>query len=368
MIIERYIRLEIMQKFAAIIALLVLIFISKYYVSYLADAAAGEIASSAVLQLLGLKILSVIPRLLPVALFLAVILAFARFHRDNEMVIVSASGQQQMFFLRTVLRLVLILFIPFTFMVLFSSPWAEEKISLTKDQARKQSDISGLGAGQFKEFSKGDRVVYMQDMSADRRSMEEVFVQIRQNDKLGVMSSDKARFEWHEQYDERYAVFGDGIRYVGKPGELNYQVTNYETYGLLMRPSRVDSVAMKIESMSTLGLLALTTPQQQAELQKRISSLILFLFLPMLAVILSTMSFDDRQYQYILIVVMSYFLYSNLVSLSKTLVAKSRLSPFIGVWWVHIIMIIFLLLLLRMKEIRKWMKGNSEKQQVLSSK
>ena len=368
MIIERYIRQEILQKFAAIIALLVLIFISKYYVSYLADAAAGDIASSAVFQLLGLKILSVIPRLLPVALFLAVIMAFSRFHRDNELVIVSASGQQQQFYLMTVLRLTIVIFLPFAFLVLFSTPWAEEKISITKDQAKKQSDISGLGAGQFKEFSKGDRVVYMQDMSADRRSMQDVFVQMRQNDKLGVMSSDLARFDWNEKYDERYAVFEDGIRYLGKPGELDYQVTHYETYALLMRPPRVETVAMKIDTATTLSLLSMSTPQQHAELQKRLSSLILFIFLPLFAVMLSTMSFEDRQYQCILIVVMTYFLYSNFISLSETLVSKSKLHPLIGVWWIHLIMIGLLYGLLRIKDIAKWLHRNDDDHQVLSAK
>ena len=113
-------------------------------------------------------------------------------------------------------------------------PWAESKIMLLKLEAKKDADITGISAGKFREFSKGDRVVYVESISEDKRTMENVFLQIRQRNKLGVLTSDSARFDVDEDSGNRFIVFENGRRYVGKPGLLDYRITEYVKYGVLI--------------------------------------------------------------------------------------------------------------------------------------
>ncbi len=148
-----------MQRFLWVAGLLFLIYSSEKFVDYLADAAAGKISSSLVFQLLWLKLVSVLPKLLPVTIFLAVILTYSRLVSDNEMAILSASGVSKLEQLKIVSYLIVPVSIFVAGISLFVAPWAEVRLEELKIQARQEADITGIAAGQFKEFSKGDRVV-----------------------------------------------------------------------------------------------------------------------------------------------------------------------------------------------------------------
>src|SRR5690606_15753910 len=88
MILERYIRREIVEKIGWTAGLLILVLASNRFVEYLADAAAGKLPAGLIAQMLAMKLTAMLPRLLPVALFLAVMLALSRMARDRELVAV----------------------------------------------------------------------------------------------------------------------------------------------------------------------------------------------------------------------------------------------------------------------------------------
>ena len=108
MILERYIHREILSKLVWIIGILILVLTSHRFVDYLADAAAGKLPSDLIMKMLLVKMVAMLPRLLPVALFLAVIIALARLSRDKELVIISSAGIADRFQLVTVFKFALI--------------------------------------------------------------------------------------------------------------------------------------------------------------------------------------------------------------------------------------------------------------------
>ena len=91
-IIERYIIKEALQNFLAVVAVLLLIYLSNRFVRYLADAAAGEIDSGVIFQLLMLKLTANSVILLPLALYLGILLALGRLYRDSEIIALQAGG------------------------------------------------------------------------------------------------------------------------------------------------------------------------------------------------------------------------------------------------------------------------------------
>ncbi len=361
MILQRYIYREILHKFLSIAGLLLLIFISKYYIEYLAEAAAGTFSSQLVLEMLSLKIISILPRMLPIALFLAVILAFARLNRDNELVIFHVSGAGIGFHLRTALRFTLVFLFVFAFIILLLAPWSEHRISYIKEQARQDSDITGLSAGQFKEFSKGDRVVYMEKLSTDKQAMENVFLQVRQKKRLGVLTSDRSRFHYDAQSGQRYIVFEDGKRYVGSPGMLDFEITEYDSYAVLIESSGIQALTRSLDATDSLVLLRSASPAHRAELQWRLSLLILPIVLVACGVLLNNFARGDRQYLLLFIGILIYFMYSNLLGISKTLLKRDVISPWLGLWWVHVLVIAMVLLMYYMPGLRR--KFRSDRQQ-----
>ena len=319
LIIERYIHREILHRFVWITGLLILIFGSNRFVDYLSDAAVGKIGSDLIFSLMWLKIIAIQPKLLPLTLFLAVILAYSRMGRDNELVIFSASGLGRRYHLAVITRFALFFCILFGILAFYASPWAEREIAALKMKAREESDITGIAAGRFKEFSEGDRVVYVERLSKDKQAMENVFLQVREDEKLGVLKSKGAHFDIDEDSGNRFIVFENGRRYAGKPGRLDYRITEYEKYGVLVEVHDSAQVISDLEAVPTSVLLVSDLPLHRAELQWRISAIIACFLLALLAVVLNHLAYSGQRYLLLFSAILVYFLYSNFLSISKTL-------------------------------------------------
>lgn len=344
MILERYIHREVLEKLLWITGLLILILTSHRFVEYLSDAAAGRIPGNLILKMLIMKMIAISPRLLPIAIFLAVILALTRLTSDREMVIMSSAGVSDGQHFLFIFKFAFV-FAIFVFVVCnFISPWAEVRVNELKIKARQESDIAGISAGRFKEFSRGGRVVYVEDLTEDRQTMQNIFLQIREDDRFGVLASGSASFYHDADTDSRYVMFEDGHRYLGTPGKINYQVTEYRRYAVLLDRGNLDADKRQPESISSFELLASEDPEYHAELQWRASFVIATLLLPLFALVMNKFSFADNRYVSMIIGILVYFVYSNLISISRTLVEKGDLPTHIGVWWVHAAMASLLLI------------------------
>ena len=229
MIIQRYIFRELTQKLLWIMGLLILILAGNRFAGFLADAAEGSLPGDLVFTLLAYKMLASLPKILPISILAAMLLTFARMGGDRELVILSAAGVGRLFQIRIIMRFTLFFCLFASGITLYLAPWAERSMNQLKQEARQRADIAGIKPGQFKEFSRGDRVVYVQNPALDKISMEQIFVQVREQGKLGILTAASARFKVDETSGHKYIVFRDGRRYVGEPGLLDYQITEYET-------------------------------------------------------------------------------------------------------------------------------------------
>jgi lipopolysaccharide export system permease protein len=350
MILERYIQREILEKLLWIILLLVLILTSHRFVDYLADAAAGKLPGSLLLNILLMKMLAVLPRLLPIAVFLAVILALTRLSGDREMIIMSVAGLSGRFHLRTVFRLSLIYALLVMLVSFVVSPRAEHEVQMLRIRAQVESDITGIASGRFKESSNGDRVVYVREFADGGRTMKDVFLQIRQAGRLGLLTSDSAVFEVDEKSGNRYIIFENGYRYIVTPGKLDYQISEYRKYAQLIVQGDASVSTGKLEAVPSIELFAAGNPQYMAELQWRLSYVIAAILLPLLAVVISRFSFGTNRYAALIICILVYFIYSNLLSISKTLMIREMLPAYTGLWWVHLLLAAAIVLLARYQE------------------
>ena len=354
MILERYIHSEILSKLAWIAGFLILILGSHRFVGYLADAAAGQLPSNLIFQMLAVKMLSMLPKLLPVALFLSVILAMTRLNRDRELTVVSSAGVADRFQLFAVFRFALVFSLVVAGISFYIAPWAELRLHDLNDKAEVESDVTGLRAGQFKEFSEGDKVVYVQHLAEDGNALG-VFLQVRQDNGLGVVKSNSAHYRTKSDTGSRYVLFRNGSRYVGEPGALDYQVTRYRTYGVLLDQGNQKASGRRLEAIPTSELWGSKQPRHKAELQWRLSYVLTSLLLPLLAVALSRFASGDQRYTPMFIAILVYFLYSNLLGISKTLMVRAEIPFYLGLWWVHGLLIAVIILLLQAQRLRFWL-------------
>ncbi len=359
MILERYIQKEILAKLGWIIAFLLAILVSDRFVDYLADAAAGELPANLILQLLAMKMLSLLPRLLPVALLLGVVLALARMTQDRELTVFSGAGIPEAYKIKSILKLSTV----YAGLVLVSSfylaPWAEGKVLELTSRAETESDITGIAAGQFREFSKGDMVVYVEQMASLNKAMQNVFLQVRQNNQLAVLSSASARLLVKPESGSRYAVFENGNRYIGEPGAVNYQISRYRTYAVLLEQGERSGAGGRIETMPTSSLIRSDQLMYQAELQWRISFVLAALLLPVFAFGINRYATRDSRYVPVFICMLVYLIYSNLLGLSRSLLQRGDIPGYVGLWWVHMVLLVAVILLLNYPVLRSWFRRSS---------
>ena len=339
MILKRYIQLEIAAKLAWVLGLLVLILAGTRVVDYLADAAAGRMPGDLILRLLSLKILASLPKLIPVAVFIAVIMGLSRLARDRELTILYNAGLAFRFQCLSALHFSLVFAFLVFFLSFYLAPWAERQVAELRSRARTEADLSGIRAGQFKEFSKGDRMVYVESMSEDKERMRNVFIQARHDDELGVLNSDSAGYLQTERAGVRYILFRDGRRYVGAPGRLDYRITEYRVYAVLLDEAGGGIRYKKLKAARSETLFNSKEPGHIAELQWRVSTVLSVLLLSLFAVALSRRAAGEQRYAPALAGLAVYFTYSNVLGVSKTLLTRGQIPPYVGLWWAHLLLL-----------------------------
>lgn len=362
MIIQRYIYREILHRLFWIAGLLVLILATNKFVEYLGDAASGKIPASFVWKFLVLKVLAMQTELLPVVLFLSVVLAFSRLNQANELAVMAAAGLGKKSLLKIVLKFTLVFSVLVSVVAFYAAPWAKTRISELKNEAWKISNISGIVSGKFKELSEGKSVVYVQKLSDDD-VMQNVFLQIQDKGRNSVLRSSSATFDVDEASGNRFVVFKNGKRYVGKPGALDYQITEYGTYGVLVEADDKQTDLFSVDSLPTSLLLVSKLPRHNAELQWRISSIFICILLAILGVLLNQYPFGQKPFTLLLFGILIYFIYNNLLSISKNLMEKEHISSLPGLWWVHVLLIIIIAIIYKYPDIVHY--RNNRKTQII---
>ncbi|MGH8703180.1 MAG: LptF/LptG family permease, partial [Burkholderiales bacterium] len=222
-----------------------------------------------------------------------------------------------------------------------------------ENRAKSESDLTGITPGQFKDFNEGNRILYVERLSADKRSMSNVFLQGRQAGHVGVLSADRAEIELDQKTGSRYVSFYAGRRYMGSPGRLDYSIVEYEKYGVRIDRSEAADRSARVSAASTASLWSANTPEAAAELQWRIAMPISTVLLTLLAVVLVRAASDQNRIVGLLSAVLIYFTYSNLLGIAKTLAKQGVVPVYLGLWWVHALLGLVILALLGYPLLRK---------------
>lgn len=334
-ILERYLIRESLQNALAVIAVLMLIYVSNRFVRYLAEAAAGDLDSGVILELLLLKLVSSVVVLLPLSLYLGVLLAMGRLYRDSEVVAMHAGGVGMGHLLRGVGTLGLLFAAAVSGLSLVMAPLAAERAAELTVQARNDSEVTGLYPGRFRDFGAGDHIIYVQDIAANRSQMRDVFVQVRRGADLDIVNAESAYQFIESRTGDRFMVLENGYRYEGAPGSADFVVHRFERHGVRIRQRDEGAAYRRLETMTLGELLDGDEHTHQAELQWRVSLPLSALLLSVLAVPLARTSPRSGKYGKLFTAVLIYFIYSNFTTVAQKAVERGDLDPHIGVWPVH---------------------------------
>lgn len=351
MLYRRALTREMGLTTGAVLTVLVAIALVVLFIRLLGDVARGELANEAVFAFLGFSLVFFLPVLMTIALFAGVLLPLSRMWRDSEMVIWFNAGVSLTQWMRPVLTFA----VPFSLVILLLTlalnPWMQTKRIEYRQDLRSRSESSLIAPGLFAESSGGQRVYYVESLNPLTGIVRNVFMQSRIDGRLGLVV---AREGIHTQLPDgsRYLIFKDGRRYEGTPGQLDYRIVQFERYWMRLDPVAPGGKETGVRQAPLKELLRNRAPDARAELLWRVGVPLTALILAVMAIPLSFVNTRARRSYGLVIALLLYFVYNNLLSLSQAWVAQAKLNPWIGMAFPHLLMLLALagLFYLRMRQ------------------
>jgi len=344
MLYRRALTREMGLTTGAVLTVLMAIALVILFIRLLGDVARGELANEAVFTFLGFSLLYFLPVLMTIALFAGVLLPLSRMWRDSEMVIWLNAGLSLSQWMRPVLAFAAPFVLVISLLTLVLNPWALDKRNEYRQDLRSRSDSSLISPGLFVETSAGQRVYYVESLNPLTGVVRNVFMQSRIDGQLGLVV---AREGYHTQLadNSRYLVFKEGRRYEGAPGQLDYRIVEFERYWMRLDPAATEAQAVGIRQMPVNRLLEEASSPARAELLWRLGVPLSAFILAVMAIPLSFSNTRARRSYGLVVALLLYFVYSNLLSLSKAWVAQDKLNPWLGMLAPHLLMLLAVLAL-----------------------
>lgn len=335
---------ELATSAVAIFLVLLGITITTQLVRLLGQAASGLITSTGVIALLGFTLVGYLPILLSVTLFIAVLMTLTRSYRDSEMVVWFSCGLGLTRWIRPVLTFSLPLVLTIALLSLLLSPWAVQKAEDFRRQMDSRDEVAQVTPGTFHESRRADRVYLVEEVAGKANLVANVFVSSTQHGKLGVMVA-QSGFQETAANGDRFLVLLNGRRYEGEPGSPEYKIFEFGRYAMRIETAESAVRAPTTKTMSTLDLLREPEPRNLGELSWRVGLPASALILCLLAIPLSFVNPRAGRSMNIVLAILIYMAYSNLLSIMQASIAQSRVDFFIGMWGVHAAMVVLLLVM-----------------------
>ena len=339
MIYRRALIQELIITMLAVFIALVAIAAVTQWIRYLNQAATGILAPEAVIAFLGFGMVSALPVLLTVTIFLSVLLTLSRMARDLEMVVWQTAGLGLTAWVRPVMQVGIPVFIAITIISLALTPWSLRKSAEYRQQLESREDIASVAPGVFKESKHNERVYFVESLGASQASIKNVFVRSEQHGRLGIMVAQEGT-QFVQENGDRFLVLNHGRRYEGTAGLADYRIMQFQRYTLRIEPYEVKLGVPSAKALPTLELFRDRTLVKDAELNWRLSLLVSAVLLVLLAIPLSFYNPRSGRSFHLIAAILIYTIYNNLLSIAHASVLNGKVSPWLGVWSAHLLMLL----------------------------
>lgn len=326
-----------MTTATAIFFIIVGIVMAQKASTYLRQIAKGVLPNDAIGTVLAFSLVKVMPMILSMTLFLAVLLTLSRWHRDSEMVIWFSAGVSLNQWVLPIMRFALPIVTIITVLSMFVMPWATSKADNYRDQLKKRDDLASISPGTFRESKTGDRIYFVESFDKLGTEVKNIFVQSKQHEKVGIITASRgSRFKSAE--GDQYLMLYDGRRYETVPNTAQVSTTEFKRYDIHIEnndASPSDAPFNKTQAKTTQALIDDATAADSAEFQWRLAIPISATILALMAIPLSFVDPRAGRSLNVMFAVLIFIIYNNFLSILQAWITQGKLSTSIGLWPVH---------------------------------
>jgi lipopolysaccharide export system permease protein len=345
MIFQRALRRELISTAGAVFTTLFTIIITVMLIKILGQAAGGQIASQDVVALIGFQSLNYMPILLILTGYISVLLVVTRSYQDSEMVVWFASGQSLVRWIQPVLWFGLPIIVLTAILSFVATPWANSQSAQYRERFEKREDISRVSPGKFQESAAANRIFFVEGLSGDSSKVKNVFVNTQQDGKNSIVVAKEGNVELDKNGD-KFLILSQGRRYDVLSSQNEFRVMEFERYGVLVASSsQAVSGDKSARALPTADLLKDRNGFNMGELLWRLSLPLMALILMLLAIPLGFVNPRVGRSGSLVIALLLYITYSNVVSIFQASVVQGRTSFGLAWWPMHLAVLIIIGLL-----------------------
>ncbi|KQQ42342.1 LPS export ABC transporter permease LptF [Duganella sp. Leaf126] len=337
MIFQRALRREMAAAAGTTFTVLFSVCVTWTLIGILGKAAGGKVDSGDVLALIMFATVNYLPTILILTSFISVLMVVTRTYRDSEMVVWFASGLSLTRWIWPVLTFGIPMVLLTGALSLVAAPWAKEKSSEYIERFAKREDLQKISPGQFRESSSANRIFFVEGVAGDTSVVHNVFVNTVDERGTAIIVAREGVISTGAK-GERYLVLKNGRRYQGIPGQSDFQTMEFESYSM-----RVASQSQELatdndtDAVPTLALFADNSNAGRAELLSRIAAPLTCLLLVLLAIPLGFVNPRAGSSANLIIALLIFFSYNNLVKLMEGIVQGGKISFALGWWPLHLV-------------------------------
>jgi lipopolysaccharide export system permease protein len=336
MIFQRALRRELVSTAGAVFTTLFTITITLMLIKILGRAAGGKVASQDVIALMGFAALKYLPILLILTGFISVLVVVTRSYQDSEMVVWFTSGLSLSRWIKPIMAFGMPIVVLTTILSFVATPWANRKSAEFQERFEKREDIAKVSPGKFQESASADRIFFVEAVSGDATKVKNVFVNTVQKGRTSVVVAKEGEIALDERGD-KFLVMNQGRRYDGAVNQPDFRVMEFERYGVLVaRKSQATGGDLSARSLSTPALFANLNNFNSGELLWRASLPIMCVLLMLLAIPLGFANPRGGRSANLLIALLLFIIYANMVNVMQASVVQQRLSLSVGLWPLHL--------------------------------
>jgi len=330
MLVDRYLLREVSLPFIGVSSALLVVFLTYSITAFLAKASGELLNIGEIAHLTFLKSLIALEVLLPMGLYLGVIIGLGRLYSDSEIYALQGTGIGEGRLLRPILLFGISMAVLISLLSTVVRPWAYGEAYDLRAAAAAASDLERLKPGQFFVDEEGGQTIFVQSMSDDHRELQGIFVRSHDDRGLQVVSSATGHLEPSASIDRQKLVLHDASVYKQADDGPNL-LGHFRSLSIFLQSGDPEIVGYKVKSQSTVSLQNYRDSTEKAEYQWRLSTSLSTLLLVLVAVPLSRSLPRRGRYGKIMIALLVYALYLNVITVAKTWVEQDRAST---IWWV----------------------------------
>jgi len=340
-ILQKYVFREWFWTTLAVSIVLIIVLLGAFLGNMLNDIADGRMPAGLMTMQLLFHMPETLGTIFPLAGFIAVMWGLGRLYRDQEMAVMRSSGFGWQSLIKPLLSLVLPLAVVLLVLGLSVAPTTARMAEQQLEQAFRSAAVWGLQPGKFHVLRRGDLVIYAEAIEDDGKTLRNIFIKQRNEGREEIWVASHGTYWMDSDSGDRFLTLNDGRVTEFAPGQLDMRVLNFARNDLrLPEPEFRKRKKTKVNSRTSSELLSEASDESRAELQWRLAPAITVIILGFLAIPLSHSEPREGRGSRVVLGILVYLLYGNLLYLCRAWITDGFLPASVGMWWVHIVFLL----------------------------